>query len=127
MLRLKVIALVSRLPAGAFDTVYGKLTSTCCCTCWVYKYSCVIFQGLFATMGNTEAIRPLHTLYLLGQESSVHNVFIISDGHVNNGSVLLDNVRRNAEHTRIFTLGVRYLRVDPCLGVLNGLPLFGGT
>ena len=59
-------------------------------------------------MGNTEVIRPMHTFYLLRHESSVQNVFLISDGHINNEDAMLSNAMKYSQHTRIFTLGVRY-------------------
>ena len=58
-------------------------------------------------MGNTEVVRPMHTFYLLKPQNSIQNVFLISDGHVNNADVLLEKARINSQHTRIFTMGVR--------------------
>lgn len=58
-------------------------------------------------MGNTEVVRPMHMFYLLKPQSSIQNLFLISDGHVNNSEILLENARINSEHTRVFTMGVR--------------------
>ncbi|KAK3593675.1 hypothetical protein CHS0354_013571 [Potamilus streckersoni] len=63
-------------------------------------------QGLKADMGNTEALRPLHSLYLLKRESSLRNVFLITDGHVNNEEITLAEIHCHCQNTRIFTFGV---------------------
>jgi hypothetical protein len=42
-------------------------------------------------------------------ENSVRNIFVISDGHVNNEETTLRAVHDNCQHTRIFTFGVRYV------------------
>ena len=80
-----------------------KYTSYC-----KLAYLYFISQALSATMGNTEVIRPMHTFYLLRHESSIQNVFLISDGHINNEDAMLSNSLKNSQHTRIFTMGVRY-------------------
>ncbi|KAJ8314784.1 hypothetical protein KUTeg_006934 [Tegillarca granosa] len=70
-----------------------------------------------ANMENTELYRPLHSFYLLKPESAVKNmyftsessyknIFLISDGHINNEETTLEHVYKNSQHTRIFTFGV---------------------
>lgn len=56
--------------------------------------------------GNTDVWRPLHSHYLLEGEN-LRNVFIISDGHVNNETETLKSIAKHSSHTRIFTFGVR--------------------
>ncbi|KAL3871218.1 hypothetical protein ACJMK2_039226 [Sinanodonta woodiana] len=63
-------------------------------------------QGLKADMGNTEALRPLHSLHLLKRESSLRNVFLITDGHVNNEETTLAEIQCHCQNTRIFTFGI---------------------
>jgi hypothetical protein len=60
-------------------------------------------------MGNTEVYRPLHSIFLLKPENSLRNIFVISDGHVNNEETTLKAVHDNCQHTRVFTFGVRYI------------------
>uniref|UniRef100_A0ABM0MFB2 Poly [ADP-ribose] polymerase n=1 Tax=Saccoglossus kowalevskii TaxID=10224 RepID=A0ABM0MFB2_SACKO len=60
----------------------------------------------FANMGNTEAWRPLHSFYCLRPSQGVRNVFLISDGHINNQESTIEDVRKNCQHTRVFTFGV---------------------
>lgn len=70
------------------------------------KKAAEFVKALSATMGNTEVIRPMHTFYLLRHESSIQNVFLISDGHINNEEAMLSNAMKHSQHTRIFTMGV---------------------
>ncbi|XP_063404518.1 protein mono-ADP-ribosyltransferase PARP4-like [Mytilus trossulus] len=63
-------------------------------------------QGIHASMGSTEVYRPLHSFFLLKPENSLRNVFILSDGHINNEETTLKAVHDNCQHTRIFTFGV---------------------
>ncbi|XP_056015621.1 uncharacterized protein LOC125677683 isoform X3 [Ostrea edulis] len=63
-------------------------------------------QKLHADQGNTELCRPLNSFFLLKPESSTRNVFLISDGHINDEETALYRISRNYQHTRIFTLGV---------------------
>ncbi|VDI59028.1 poly [ADP-ribose] polymerase [Mytilus galloprovincialis] len=63
-------------------------------------------QGIHANMGSTEVYRPLHSFFLLKPENSLRNVFILSDGHINNEETTLKAVHDNCQHTRIFTFGV---------------------
>ena len=57
-------------------------------------------------MGSTEAWHPLHAYFLLKSET-LRNVFLISDGHINNEEATLNAVHQNAMYTRLFTCGVR--------------------
>ena len=73
------------------------------------KNLCVLLQSIQANMGNTEVYRPLHSIFLLKPENSLRNIFVISDGHVNNEETTLKAVHDNCQHTRVFTFGVRYI------------------
>jgi hypothetical protein len=57
-------------------------------------------------MGNTEVYRPLHSIFLLKPENSLRNIFVISDGHVNNEETTLKAVHDNCQHTRVITTAV---------------------
>ncbi|KAJ8026534.1 Poly [ADP-ribose] polymerase 4 [Holothuria leucospilota] len=61
--------------------------------------------GASPAEGNTDVWRPLHSHYLLEGEN-LRNVFIISDGHINNETETLKSIAKNSSHTRIFTFGV---------------------
>ncbi|XP_062607148.1 protein mono-ADP-ribosyltransferase PARP4-like, partial [Saccostrea cucullata] len=63
-------------------------------------------QRLQADEGNTELCRPLNSYYLLKPESYTRNIFLISDGHINNEETTLSKISQNYQHTRVFTLGV---------------------
>ncbi|XP_065927968.1 uncharacterized protein [Magallana gigas] len=63
-------------------------------------------QKLQANQGNTELYRPLHSYYLLKPESSTRNIFLFSDGYINNDEDTLAKVSQNSQHTRIFTMGI---------------------
>ncbi|XP_061177489.1 protein mono-ADP-ribosyltransferase PARP4-like [Saccostrea echinata] len=63
-------------------------------------------QRLQADQGNTELCRPLNSYYLLKPESYTRNIFLISDGHINNEETTLSRITQNYQHTRVFTLGV---------------------
>ncbi|XP_025097286.1 poly [ADP-ribose] polymerase 4-like [Pomacea canaliculata] len=64
-------------------------------------------QQAQADMGNTEVFRPLHAYFLLPPANqALRNVFLISDGHLNNESSVLKDASNNYHHTRIFTFGV---------------------
>lgn len=66
-------------------------------------------QSMKANMGNTEAYRPLHAYFLLNSKQTTKNVFLVSDGHINNEEETLKAVGDNYQNTRVFTLGVRYV------------------
>uniref|UniRef100_A0A8B8A9B9 Poly [ADP-ribose] polymerase n=1 Tax=Crassostrea virginica TaxID=6565 RepID=A0A8B8A9B9_CRAVI len=63
-------------------------------------------QKLQATQGNTELCRPLNSYYLLKPESSTGNIFLLSDGHINNEETTLAKISQNFQHTRVFTMGI---------------------
>ncbi|XP_078337991.1 uncharacterized protein LOC111100311 isoform X3 [Crassostrea virginica] len=63
-------------------------------------------QKLQATQGNTELCRPLNSYYLLKPESSTRNIFLFSDGHINNEETTLAKISQNFQHTRVFTMGI---------------------
>ena len=65
-----------------------------------------MLQRTRATMGNTEALRPLHSYFLLGGGGPTRNVFLISDGHINAEELTLAAVKDNAPQTRLFTFAV---------------------
>ncbi|XP_041462876.1 protein mono-ADP-ribosyltransferase PARP4-like isoform X7 [Lytechinus variegatus] len=57
-----------------------------------------------ATQGNTDAWRPLQSYFLLRSEG-LQNLFLVSDGHINNEQSTLDAISQNT-HSRIFTFGI---------------------
>ncbi|XP_061484594.1 protein mono-ADP-ribosyltransferase PARP4 isoform X2 [Rhineura floridana] len=59
-----------------------------------------------ATMGNSDLWKILHYLSLLYPSESKRNILLISDGHIQNEGMTLQIVKKNAQHTRIFTCGV---------------------
>ncbi|XP_060597096.1 uncharacterized protein LOC132751015 isoform X2 [Ruditapes philippinarum] len=90
-----------------FGTAWKELFPTCVAkTSSNMKQASEFVMSLSPTMGNTEVVRPLHTFYLMKQENSMQNVLLISDGHMNNTELLLNSVRTNCQHTRVFTVGV---------------------
>ncbi|XP_058403765.1 protein mono-ADP-ribosyltransferase PARP4 isoform X3 [Diceros bicornis minor] len=58
------------------------------------------------TMGNTDFWKTLRYLNLLYPSQGLRNILLISDGHLQNESLTLQLVRRNAQHTRLFSCGV---------------------
>ncbi|KAH9525129.1 Protein mono-ADP-ribosyltransferase parp4 [Bulinus truncatus] len=82
-------------------------------------------QNCSATRGDTEVIRPLQSLFLLPYQTSQRNVFLVSDGHINNHNLVLQSAHMNSSHTRVFTFGVS----DTCNSyVLKALArVSGGT
>ncbi|XP_070569266.1 protein mono-ADP-ribosyltransferase PARP4-like [Ptychodera flava] len=59
-----------------------------------------------ANMGNTDVWRPLLLFLQFSPSTGQRNVFLISDGHINNEKMTLDKIHQNNQHTRVFTLGV---------------------
>eukprot|EP00079_Xenopus_tropicalis_P033572 XP_017947343.1 PREDICTED: poly [ADP-ribose] polymerase 4 [Xenopus tropicalis] len=57
-------------------------------------------------MGNTELWKPLQSLCLLAPPSDMHNVLLISDGHIQNESLVFQILKKNAGKVRLFTCGV---------------------
>ncbi|XP_030850626.1 protein mono-ADP-ribosyltransferase PARP4 isoform X5 [Strongylocentrotus purpuratus] len=57
-----------------------------------------------ATQGNTDAWRPLQSYFLLRSEG-LQNLFLVSDGHINNEQSTLHAIAQNT-HSRVFTFGV---------------------
>ncbi|KAL4233481.1 Protein mono-ADP-ribosyltransferase parp4 [Mactra antiquata] len=90
-----------------FGTAWQELFPTCVTnTTANRKLASEFIMNVTATMGNTEVIRPLHSIYLLKPENYNQNIFIISDGHLNNPDTMLISARDNSQHTRIFTFGI---------------------
>uniref|UniRef100_A0A5G2QB57 Poly [ADP-ribose] polymerase n=1 Tax=Sus scrofa TaxID=9823 RepID=A0A5G2QB57_PIG len=58
------------------------------------------------TMGNTELWKVLWHLSLLPPAHGLRNILLISDGHLQHESLTLQLVKRNAQHTRLFSCGV---------------------
>ncbi|KAM6178182.1 protein mono-ADP-ribosyltransferase PARP4 [Rhynchocyon petersi] len=58
-----------------------------------------------ATMGNTDFWKTLRYLNLLYPSQGLRNILLISDGHIQNESLTFQLVKRNAQHTRLFTCG----------------------
>ncbi|XP_078664712.1 uncharacterized protein LOC144907477 isoform X2 [Branchiostoma floridae x Branchiostoma belcheri] len=63
-------------------------------------------QDLKASKGNTDAWRPLHGFFLLPSSGKTRNVFLISDGHVNNADQTLSDIHAHYLETRVFSCGV---------------------
>ncbi|XP_066269374.1 protein mono-ADP-ribosyltransferase PARP4-like [Branchiostoma lanceolatum] len=63
-------------------------------------------QNLKASKGNTDAWRPLHGFFLLPPSGKTRNVFLISDGHVNNAEQTLSDTHAHYQETRVFSCGV---------------------
>ncbi|XP_071956345.1 protein mono-ADP-ribosyltransferase PARP4-like isoform X2 [Antedon mediterranea] len=59
-----------------------------------------------ANMGNTDLWRPLNSYFLLSDETCVRNIFLISDGHINNEESTLAAIQLNANCNRVFTFGI---------------------
>ncbi|XP_060065436.1 protein mono-ADP-ribosyltransferase PARP4-like [Ylistrum balloti] len=78
----------------------------------------VLIQSVDANMGNTDLYRPLHSFYLLKPESALRNIFLVSDGHINNQDITMDTVHKNSQHTRVFTFGVSSMMNRHVLGAL---------
>ncbi|XP_063954630.1 protein mono-ADP-ribosyltransferase PARP4-like isoform X5 [Lytechinus pictus] len=64
----------------------------------------VFINQACATQGNTDAWRPLQSYFLLRSEG-LQNLFLVSDGHINNEQSTLDAISQNT-HSRIFTFGI---------------------
>ncbi|KAL6044894.1 Protein mono-ADP-ribosyltransferase parp4 [Balamuthia mandrillaris] len=63
-------------------------------------------QKMTANFGGTELWAPLKSTFLLAhEERTPRNVFIFTDGHPTNQEQLLDLIRHNSHHTRVFTFG----------------------
>ena len=60
-------------------------------------------------LGNTDAWLPLNCCYLLPSSDRDTNIFLISDGHLNNEARTIGSVRNNMLHTRVFALGVGWV------------------
>ncbi|XP_029792881.1 protein mono-ADP-ribosyltransferase PARP4 isoform X2 [Suricata suricatta] len=58
------------------------------------------------TMGNTDFWKTLRYLSLLYPSQGLRNILLISDGHLQNESLTLHLVKRNVQHTRLFSCGV---------------------
>ncbi|XP_024919800.1 poly [ADP-ribose] polymerase 4 isoform X1 [Cynoglossus semilaevis] len=56
--------------------------------------------------GSTELWRPLRTLSLLPPSRGIRNLLLLSDGHIQNPELILQLVRDNVQHSRLFTCGV---------------------
>ncbi|ELR19183.1 ubiquitin domain containing protein [Acanthamoeba castellanii str. Neff] len=56
--------------------------------------------------GGTELWQPLRSLFLMAhEERTPRNVFIFSDGHPTNQESLVELIKQNAAHTRVFSFG----------------------
>ncbi|XP_033101567.1 protein mono-ADP-ribosyltransferase PARP4-like, partial [Anneissia japonica] len=63
-------------------------------------------RNVQAKMGNTEVWRPLHAYFLLSDTNCLRNIFLISDGHINNEESTLNSIQLNAKNNRVFTFGI---------------------
>jgi hypothetical protein len=56
--------------------------------------------------GGTELWQPLRSLFLMAHEDRTpRNVFVFSDGHPTNQDSLVELIKQNAAHTRVFSFG----------------------
>ncbi|ELW67533.1 M-phase phosphoprotein 8 [Tupaia chinensis] len=58
------------------------------------------------SMGNTDFWKTLRYLGLLYPSEGLRNILLVSDGHLQDESLTLQLVKKNAHHTRLFTCGV---------------------
>ncbi|XP_051051583.1 protein mono-ADP-ribosyltransferase PARP4 [Phodopus roborovskii] len=58
------------------------------------------------TMGNTDFWKILRYLSFLHPSEGLRNILLISDGHLQSESLTLQLVKRNIQHTRLFTCAV---------------------
>ncbi|XP_022378335.1 poly [ADP-ribose] polymerase 4 isoform X1 [Enhydra lutris kenyoni] len=58
------------------------------------------------TMGNTDFWKTLQYLNLLYPSQGLRSILLISDGHLQNESLTLQLVKRNVQHTRLFSCGI---------------------
>ncbi|KAM8918887.1 protein mono-ADP-ribosyltransferase PARP4 [Lycaon pictus] len=58
------------------------------------------------TMGNTDFWKTLRYLNLLYPSQGLRSILLISDGHLQNESLTLQLVKRNVQHTRLFSCGI---------------------
>ncbi|XP_050999336.1 protein mono-ADP-ribosyltransferase PARP4 [Acomys russatus] len=58
------------------------------------------------TMGNTDFWKVLRYLSFLYPSGRLRNILLISDGHLQSESLTLQLVKRNTQHTRVFTCAV---------------------
>ncbi|XP_049583917.1 protein mono-ADP-ribosyltransferase PARP4 isoform X2 [Syngnathus scovelli] len=65
-----------------------------------------IQQSFSPVGGSTELWRPLQALALLPPSQGTRNLFLLSDGHLQNSDVTLQLIRDNVEHSRLFTCGI---------------------
>ncbi|KAM9801744.1 protein mono-ADP-ribosyltransferase PARP4 isoform 3-T4 [Syngnathus typhle] len=63
-------------------------------------------QSFSPVGGSTELWRPLQALALLPPSQGTRNLFLLSDGHLQNSEVTLQLIRDNVEHSRLFTCGI---------------------
>jgi len=64
------------------------------------------FRVIFALSG-TEILPPLEAVFSQPPlEGFARQVFLLTDGEVNNGSAIAALVRRHAANTRVFTFGI---------------------
>ncbi|BFZ25340.1 hypothetical protein BsWGS_28378 [Bradybaena similaris] len=63
-------------------------------------------QNCTSNKGNTDIMRPLRPLFLLPHTDKQRNVFLISDGHINDAELVLHCAKQNSRHTRLFSFGV---------------------
>ncbi|CAL1538041.1 unnamed protein product [Lymnaea stagnalis] len=70
------------------------------------KDASIFIQNSSANKGNTDVLRPLRSLFLLPTSHSQRNVFLISDGHINNEEIVIRSARLNSSHNRVFSFGV---------------------
>lgn len=57
-------------------------------------------------LGGTELWQPLRALFLLAhEERTPRNILIFSDGHPTNQEQIIELIKKNAFHTRVFSFG----------------------
>ena len=68
-----------------------------------------MFQSCEATLGNSDLHRPLRSFQLLSRYSESRdplNIFVVSDGHWTDMTLMMSSARLHSQHTRVFTLGL---------------------
>ncbi|XP_057708800.1 protein mono-ADP-ribosyltransferase PARP4 isoform X2 [Corythoichthys intestinalis] len=68
--------------------------------------------------GTTELWRPLQALALLPPTCGFRNLFLLSDGHIQNANTTLQLLRDNVEHSRLFVCGLSSTANRHMLGAL---------
>ncbi|XP_074640441.1 protein mono-ADP-ribosyltransferase PARP4-like isoform X3 [Tubulanus polymorphus] len=55
--------------------------------------------------GNTELYKPLNSYLMISGKKRVHNIILLSDGHVDNMNSVMSLLKESNEKSRLFTIG----------------------